>query len=222
MARRAAQRVIASRKNRTLLEAYLSRSGSRKLQIGSGRVRLPGWLNTDVGLGADIFFLDATRTFPLPSDTFDYVFSEHMIEHIPYGAGRLMLRECARVLKPGGVVRIVTPDLAFLFALYSDPQRDLHRRYIRWACDDHIEDRSGYDVGFVVNAFVRHWGHQFIYDESTLGGSLRDAGFSSIKKAQLGDSEHAELRELENRSRMPEEFFELESLAMEARKPRAI
>jgi hypothetical protein len=47
---------------------------------------------------------------------------------------------------------------------YSDPETDLHRRYIRWSCDNVITDCPSYHAGFVLNNFVREWGHQFIYD----------------------------------------------------------
>jgi predicted SAM-dependent methyltransferase len=50
---------------------------------------------------------------------FDYVFSEHMIEHVSYAEGLLMLRECLRVLKPGGRIRIATPSLEVLLDLYK-------------------------------------------------------------------------------------------------------
>ena len=65
-------------------------------------------------------YLDATQTFPLPDCSFDYIFSEHMIEHVTYQNGKRMILECYRVLKPGGLLRISTPDLSFLVDLYKD------------------------------------------------------------------------------------------------------
>jgi len=35
--------------------------------------------------------LDATKSFEIPSESFDFVYSEHMIEHITFEDGRNML-----------------------------------------------------------------------------------------------------------------------------------
>jgi predicted SAM-dependent methyltransferase len=150
--------------DRRLANEYFRRDRPYKLQIGAGRNLLPGWLNTNFEFDFGVFFLDATGRFPFPDNTFEYIYSEHMVEHVPYQAGEAMLKECLRVLRPGGVMRIATPDLQFLIKLYSDPETDLHRRYIRWSCDNVITDCPSYHAGFVLNNFVREWGHQFIYD----------------------------------------------------------
>ena len=62
-----------------------------------------GWLNTDLcPKVAGCVTLDATKPFPLASASFDYVFSEHQMEHIHYSDAVRMLRECHRVLRPVG------------------------------------------------------------------------------------------------------------------------
>jgi len=74
------------------------------------------------------------------------------------------------------------------------------------------------DAAFVINNFVRDWGHQFIYDENTLRSSLERAGFTKITKYELNQSDHDALRNLENEKRMPDGFLKLETLALEATK----
>ena len=101
-----------------LVRDYLRQHGPKKLHLGCGQNAIPGWLNTDYyPRRQDILHLDATKPFPLPAESFDYVFSEHMIEHITYHDGLTMLKESRRVLKPGGRIRISTPDLKFLIEL---------------------------------------------------------------------------------------------------------
>ena len=141
-----------------------------------------------------------------------------MIEHVPYADGATMLRECFRVLRPGGTVRIVTPDLAFLRALLDDashPQRDAYMAFYQ----RHNRLGDPFTVTHLVNHFVRAWGHQFIYDRGTLAGLLRSAGFEDVEPQELLDSRIAELRGLAKIDRMPEGFLELESLTVEGRKP---
>src|SRR5688500_20185435 len=66
-----------------VLQEYLAKHRVHKLHIGAGDGALAGWLNTDIDPGADdIFFLDVTKPFPFAGNMFDYVYSEHMIEHI--------------------------------------------------------------------------------------------------------------------------------------------
>src|SRR4051812_40618920 len=99
---------------------YLRENTVHKLQIGCGGNYLEGWFNTDLSPNAHRTGLNATRRFPFADNTFDYILSEHMIEHVPYDMGRVILSECHRVLKPGGTLRIVTPDLKFLIGLYQN------------------------------------------------------------------------------------------------------
>jgi len=103
------------------IRAYLAAHDVRALQLGAGPNALDGWLNTDIAPSRrGIAYLDATRPFPLEDETFDYVFSEHQIEHIEARHALPMLRECFRVLKPGGRLRIATPDLAVVIGLYDE------------------------------------------------------------------------------------------------------
>jgi predicted SAM-dependent methyltransferase len=142
-----------------------------------------------------------------------------MIEHVPYEAGLAMLRECFRVLKPGGVIRLSTPDLAFLVNLYRGPEDENNAQYIRHSTDTYIRAAPGYLPGFVINNFVRDWGHQFIYDQKTLRLSFAMAGFKDVRHCSVGESANEELNDLENTSRMPLGFLSLESLILEGTKP---
>ncbi len=207
-------------RDRRRVRAYLAASGEKKLQIGAGSNHLDGWLNTDYSQWrVGQIYLNAARPFPLPDASFDYVFSEHMIEHIPFRAGLEMLRESHRVLRPGGRVRITTPDLAFLIALQRDERSDLEDRYIDWASRTFTPDLPANNLAVVLNNYVRDWGHRFIYDAATLRHALSSTGFVDVVAFEGSMSDTPALRGLEFTSRMPEGFHALESLSMEARKP---
>ena len=204
-----------------LVTNYLAKAPIRKLQIGCGSNPLPGWLNTDFyPYSEQHVHLDATKAFPLPDEAFDFVFSEHMIEHIPFQDAFTMLKECHRVLKPGGVVRIVTPDLQFLWRLYEPSRSELEARYIDWSLDTYDLPKVSNQAAIVINNFVRDWGHLFIYDEETLQALFQRTGFTTCVRAVLGQSDHPELRDLEHVARMPPGFLSLESLALEGVKGR--
>lgn len=205
------------RVDKGLINHYLSAHAVRKLQIGCGGHGIVGWLNADLAPDSpQILQLDATRPFPFPDSCFDYVFSEHMIEHVDLPGGRRMLAECHRILKPGGKLRISTPDLGFLIDLYRDDPDPLQRRYMDWFENAHLKEDPAASPALVINNFVRNWGHQFIYDETTLRGALSGAGFSRIARFELGASDDEALQGLENAARMPEGFLALETLTLQA------
>jgi predicted SAM-dependent methyltransferase len=205
--------------DKRIVRQYLGQHKVKKLQIGCGSNILDGWLNSDYcpGFGR-VICLDATNVYPFKNETFDYIFSEHMIEHVSYTAGNKMLKECWRVLRYGGRIRISTPDLAFLISLYSFDKSALQKEYIGHFVKEYVPDAPFDADTFVLNNYVRNWGHTFIYDEKILRFSLENAGFKEVIKCVLNESEDAALRSLENEQRMPKDFLRLESLILEAKK----
>jgi predicted SAM-dependent methyltransferase len=209
-------------RTRSEVHRYLAREQVAKLHIGCGDHFLDGWLNTefDARLPSGAIFLDAVRPFPFPSDSFDLIFSEHMIEHVPFAGARSMLRECHRVLKRTGRIRISTPRLEFLAELLTDPTDD-HDRYLRYHFNELSEPDSVRSRAGVVNDYHRLWGHQFIYDEPTLRHLLSECAFVGIERVPLGQSSIEDLRGLDNEKRMPPGLLALTTMAFEAMKPNA-
>lgn len=183
------------------IRIYLSTHQVRKLQIGSGATLLDGWLCTDFEpAGARVIYLDATRRFPFHDDTFDYVFSEHMIEHVPYLGGLAMLQECHRVMKSGGVIRIATPDLDVLLNLRAKELTDAQRNYIDWICARYVPNSTLGPIHVINNAF-RSWGHQFLYDAELLKAAMEEAGFRTVRQYVHSESDDPNLRGLESHGR---------------------
>ena len=201
---------------RTLIKKYLREHAVRKLHLGCGRNPLAGWLNSDRSpKSRQVVRIDVTTRFPFADDVFSHVFSSHMIEHLAHPQGAQMLIECHRILQPGGRFRVSTPDLSFLLALHGEGRSDLQREYIEWATRTHVKEAPYCDAAFVINNFVRDWGHQFIYDEPTLRAALAGAGFARITRCELNESEDVEMRGLDNETRLPAGFLDLESLTLE-------
>jgi predicted SAM-dependent methyltransferase len=206
------------RSDERLRNVYLRQTGQPKLQIGGGWNRLDGWLNTDLKLVPGVMLMDATERFPFSDETMEFVFTEHMIEHVSQKEGTFMLRECYRVMRKGGVIRVTTPNLVAITGLCSDPLSEVQRKYLSWFCQTFIKEECPSKAASAINAFFRMWGHQFIYDELTLSEALCAAGFHSVRRHPLGNSDHPALRNLENTQRYPEGLLDFESVALEARK----
>jgi predicted SAM-dependent methyltransferase len=194
-----------------LIERYLAQHVTRKLQLGAAENIRPGWLNTDLhGYGnEELVYLDVRKPFPLPDASFDLVYSEHMIEHLTYAEGQQCLRECFRVLRPGGTIRTATPSLERLARLYGGGA--VEERYVHWAIDTLQPEVDAPLPGVVVNNFFRSWGHRFIYDPDTLRHALTEAGFVDVEQQPLG--------ELEGHLAEAPEINEYETFVLEARRP---
>lgn len=199
-----------------LKNEYFKRNRRTRLHLGSSNHLMEGWLNTDLFPSAGVMTLDATIQYPFESNSFDLVFSEHMIEHVPHEAALKMLRECYRVLKPGGVIRVVTPDLAKILSVYPSPKDPQSDRYLKWMSSTFTPDAREDIEAHVINAFFRMWGHQFLYDQSTLTNTLTKCGFNKIEKHELGQSNCEDLRNLENVARYPDGLLNYESICLEA------
>jgi predicted SAM-dependent methyltransferase len=173
----------------------------RKLQLGAGGNDAQGWLNTDIEPKVDEIYLDATQQYPFPDQSFHYIFSEHVIEHVPWEAGIAMLRECYRVLAPGGKLRVVTPDLARFVKLLAGSIDADAQQFIAAKLRLHRWPETPVSRAYIFNRQVRDWGHQFLYDSATLRKSLELAGFKQIKEYRVEDKTDPVFREVERRTR---------------------
>lgn len=203
------------------IKDYFVENEEYKLHIGSDVSALNGWLPSDISPHTkECIYLDATKIFPFDDSVFDYVYSEHMIEHIPRESGEFMLNECFRVLKQGGSIRIATPDLAKIIDLYTKRDEGFGLDYIKWITDKFIEPQTNYNPLIVLNTMFRNWYHCFLYDEEFLTQSLLNAGFSEVKRYSINMSDDANLREIETHHLNVGNFemVEFETLILEAKK----
>lgn len=163
------------------------------LNIGCGKKHLNGFINMDVVKPYDKK-LDARKGLPYPDSTVDGVYSEHFFEHLTQAEGLGFLRECRRVLKPGGVVRIAMPDLD-----------ELVRRY---GAEDWRADGDMFKLGFdwvanrceMMNIAMREWGHKHLYNEEELIRVAQIAGLRPVKRFDHGISDTNEFVGLETRN----------------------
>lgn len=205
------------------IETYLKANPVRKLQVGTSHTPLAGWLNTDVVLeNPEVVYLDATLPFPFQDNIFDYVACEHMIEHVDHAGALVMLRESFRVLKPGGRIRLATPNLKTLAGLIAAEKSAAQSYYIDWIVRNCLPEASYCKDVFVLNNAFRAWGHQFIYDPETLKTAMTRCGFEDLADYTPGVSDDPNLRGLEAHGRLigDEGINQFETFIVEGRVPR--
>ncbi len=84
----------------------------KNLNFGCGTRHVPGWTNIDFhGDGLHVTRTNLLAGFPFPVASFDTVYSSHVLEHFTPEQGAFLVAEASRVLKPGGILRTVVPDL---------------------------------------------------------------------------------------------------------------
>jgi predicted SAM-dependent methyltransferase len=204
----------------SLIKSYLAKNDVKKLHIGCQANPIPNWLNVDIQpLEHGIVIMDATKSFYLGNETFDFVFTEHMIEHVSFVEADFMLSECFRILKSGGKIRISTPDLAFLVDLFSNPKKDIQARYIAFSSKFISNKEIPIIPSVIVNNFFRDWGHKFIHDRESLDFLLTKNGFKNVTFLKVGQSNTLDFLNIERHgNEVTEEFNLLESIVVEAEK----
>lgn len=154
-----------------------------QLHLGCGPLALDGWINIDNQPYAGIDFRwDLAHGIPFRNAR--YVFAEHFIEHLSYQQAADFTRGCRAALRDDGILRLSTPNLDWVWKIAYDPPR--------WTNgDDALRDC------FVINRAFRGWGHQFLYNLTTLTALLENAGFANVRILRYGESDTPALAALE-------------------------
>ena len=93
----------------------------RRLNIGCGNCFHPGWENIDLRpCSPHVKRVDIRKGIPYPGESFDAVYSSHLLEHLSPDQTRSLLNEMKRVLKKEGIIRIVVPDLEAIARIYLE------------------------------------------------------------------------------------------------------
>jgi predicted SAM-dependent methyltransferase len=200
------------------IDAYFQNHEIRMLHLGASDRILVGWLNSDLEpAGKSHVFLDATKRFPFGDGSLDFVFSEHFIEHIDRSEGERCMREIYRCLKPGGVMRVATPNLIRYVQLFRANLEPRETEYLRQFQEKfHLNSIS---PCISLNHLVYNWGHRFLYDEAELIRLIQSAGFTTISQAPVGKSDYAQLVKIEQHAKFyGNEMNEFETMVLEATK----
>jgi SAM-dependent methyltransferase len=204
-----------------------------RLNLGSGPQAVPGWINIDrspnivldrapafkrglhwLGMvrgphlaprSRAIVRHDIRRRLPYPDGSVDAIYTSHALEHLYLGEVRGVLAECARVLRPGGRLRLALPDgermarelLAALDAGDPDAGFAFNRRLLA-----HPEDRPR---GVRRLAALASGGiHRWQPVPAMVGRLLEEAGFTQIQRRGFGEGEFPDLAAVETN---PDSFF---------------
>lgn len=126
----------------------------RYVNLGCGGRYHPDWINIDMTpTGAEVVRHDLSRGIPLADASCDVIYASHLLEHILHSDAPTFLKECYRVMRPGGVIRVAVPDLERICreylakldgALNGDPASAKDLEWITLEMyDQSVRERSG-------------------------------------------------------------------------------
>ena len=89
------------------------------LNLGCGERFHGSWININfVSTGKNVVAHDLKKGIPFADNSFDVVYHSHVLEHFPKVEALTFIRECYRVLRPQGILRVVVPDLEQIVRMY--------------------------------------------------------------------------------------------------------
>jgi predicted SAM-dependent methyltransferase len=144
---------------------YLATHTPKILNLGGGGNCLKDCLTADITPRADIY-VDITKKLPFDNNSVDYIFCEEAIEHINLNDGIGLLKECLRILKEGGIIRIATPDLDWFASQLSQSVE---------ACNE-------------INEIFYEHDHRYLYTKKTLRYFVEQAGFINLIQSSYKDN----------------------------------
>lgn len=202
------------------------------VQYGCGLCAPPTWLNFDASptlrlerlplLGAlynknaklfprHVQYGDITRGLPVSSDSCSGIYCSHVLEHLALEDLDTALKNTFRYVKPGGVFRLVVPDLEHMARAYlADGSANAAVRFVENTCLGRKAVPRGIRGWLVAWLGSRH--HLWMWDEKSMRERLRSHGFKDIRRAAFGDAEDKRFEEVEDLERFNS------ALAMQCRK----
>lgn len=178
----------------------------RKIHLACGKNVLSGWENYDlIPCNENVTKIDLLQKMHFENNSIDFIFFEHAIEHFDEVDGLFIIQECSRILKKGGIIRILTPSLDTYVRRFTDWYGDFntkHRKHFlsRTAFFNYAfygEHTTG--LKFLDGKKSLPTGHKFIYSFEDLESKLKKCGFTEIIKQNLRISKHPELSNIDCR-----------------------
>lgn len=137
-----------------------------KLNLGCGSLFFPSWVNIDFLPKPRVQGHDLTKPLPFTDNSFDATYSSHVLEHFSRDQGKNFIQEQFRVLKKGGVCRVVVPDLEMLCRSYLDklekviPGTSSPRLSYEWGVIELIDQMTREVSGGQMRAFLNKYSDQ--------------------------------------------------------------
>jgi predicted SAM-dependent methyltransferase len=215
----------------------MNSSGDIRVQYGCGFVAPEDWVNFDSSLTLwyertpvlgllhnrngnrfprNVRFGNIAKGLPIPDRACSGVYASHVLEHLTRREFDSALANTYRMLRGGGLFRMVVPDLEAMareyLRLLEEGSSDASAQFLTWTsfC---IGERSFNPARVVRNLLTRRF-HHWMYDYAALSAALRRHGFVAVRRCHFNDCEDPAFASVERVERFTD------ALAVECRRPR--
>jgi SAM-dependent methyltransferase len=148
----------------------------------------------------EVRYGDIVRGLPVPDSWFAGVYCSHVLEHLTPPDLRIALRNSHALLRPGGLFRLVLPDLEALSKAYvNNAEHDASVRFLQSMWMREYAPKSGWRHRLVE--LFGHQYHMWMWDYRSLTHELEAAGFTKTRRAEMNDSNDPIFLEVEDRGR---------------------
>ena len=178
-------------------------------------------LRRSVGLvfPANVRFGDIVQGLPVAAGSARGIYCSHVLEHLPRDDVPAALRNTLRLLAPGGIFRLVVPDLHWRAVQYlksAERGEPAAADVLLDACKLGTRVRERGLLSLLKHRFGKN-AHLWMYDFAALKALLEQAGFVDVRHCELGDASDAMFALVEDKGRFSES--DERELAIEAIKP---
>lgn len=164
---------------------------------------------------------DICKGLPVPPGTMRGIYASHVLEHLALDGLRRALANTYALLRPGGIFRLIVPDLEERARRYVDAvskgSPDAADIFLR---------TSGLGQEQMPRTPVQHLRsiiggsrHLWMWDEHSLTAELKRANFVDIRRCEFGDGADPMFSRVENYGRFVDQDVNIRECALEARKP---
>ena len=138
----------------------------------------------EIATKREIKYCNASKRIPESNESVDLIYACHIVEHLDQEETSKFFNECNRVLKPGGIVRVVVPDFAKLVDSYNqnhDVDRFIHNSCLVGKKPKTIIKKLQY-------LLQGHGWHHQMFTKDSLVNKIKSHGFSEIRCFEAGKS----------------------------------
>jgi len=148
----------------------------------------------------DVEYGDIIRGLPIPDEFCEGVYCSHVLEHLSLDDFKIALKNTYKILKPGGIFRLVLPDLEFSMNNYMNNSSSS-------AANDFLNETSlgrvtrPRGVLGLLKEYMGNSQHLWMWDYKSLAKELEEVGFTEIRRAEFNDSKDSTFKDVEDKDR---------------------
>jgi len=198
----------------------------KKVNIGCGTTIVTGWTNIDNSFNivlskfplfkkilyklhilpksvyythfpSNVIHHNVTRGLPFNSNSVGYIYSSHLLEHLTRTDSQKLLTECHRVLKKGGKLRLIVPDLKLLATKYVNDVINADEFMYSIKLKD-SEKKKTLGEKLFPSFFLKDI-HKWMFDFESLSILLKFIGFEKVEKLNFQEGSVPDIEILDNR-----------------------